>query len=316
MIILTIPATIPGRPPLHERSISAPNSWRQHVFGENMLGITGPALDEKAEIAISDTNPTLTASQASYQNSTPNQESGSPKSLAPLIIPSTSAPQAQRPSGQSSTCRRRSGSTPPEVPPKSPRMKEGSPYSRGSPFTPMSESSTPLSASTAPTSVSSTPNSALEGRSSPKLRSAASSPNPAANNYGQSEMIQQEVNTTNHRREESETTIMDRGRPKKRADSNPIKRDPSKPSVSSEERRAFEELPPGFRAVDAHSLLSASEIDNLRKQALGQASRFRVLGSKDVDALSRVRPPSPFFPYTQLPYPLISSHPLYFTQTC
>ena len=91
-----------------------------------------------------------------------------------------------------------------------------------------------------------------------------------------------------HRRGESEASIMDRGRPKKRPDGSPIKRTPSKRVASSEEQKAFETLPQGYRAVDAPSLLPATEIEVLRKQAIGQASRFEVLGSKDVEALSRV----------------------------
>jgi len=88
---------------------------------------------------------------------------------------------------------------------------------------------------------------------------------------------------------------MDRGRPKKRAEASPIKRTPSKRSGSNpisiaalvEEQKAFEHLPSGYPATTASSLLPASEVEILRKQAIGQASRFEVLNSKDVDALSR-----------------------------
>ncbi|RAL58737.1 hypothetical protein DID88_003043 [Monilinia fructigena] len=67
---------------------------------------------------------------------------------------------------------------PPQVPPKSARMMEHSPYHKSSPFTP---SSTTLS--TAPTSAittATTPNSPREGRSSPKpwLMTGRSSPKP------------------------------------------------------------------------------------------------------------------------------------------
>jgi hypothetical protein len=93
---------------------------------------------------------------------------------------------------------------------------------------------------------------------------------------------------------------MDRGRPTKRAEGPPIKRTVRKRSPSmSEEQKAFEMLPQGVRATEASGLLPANEIVALRKQAIGQASRFEVLTSKDVDALSRVRTlssPSPFPP--------------------
>lgn len=260
--------------------------------------ISGPALDENAEIAISDTTTPTTglASEESSQNTTPRQGSPkqplSPKILAPLVIPSTSA-LPQRLIRQNSLSRLRSGSTPPDVPPKSARMKEGSPYSKSSPFTPMSASTTSLT-STASTSVSNTPNSAPEGRSSPKPWSAGPSPNPNAmgHNRGQSETTQRQGHTMGHRRGESEASIMDRGRPKKRADGSPIKgvvRTASKrTAASAEEQKAFETLPPGHRPSDAPGLLPASEIEGLRKQAIGQASRFEVLSSKDVENLSRV----------------------------
>ncbi|KAH7350591.1 Up-regulated during septation-domain-containing protein [Rhexocercosporidium sp. MPI-PUGE-AT-0058] len=188
--------TIPGRPPLHERSISAPgNSWRQHVFGESMLScISGPALDENAEMAISPDSgsngqaqaniqetsqffddedisqplpaPTSYSSRNKSRSASPKQQPLSPKSLTPLVIPqSTSTQPQQRLNRQSSTSRMRSRSgsgssgSPPDVPPKSARMMEVSPHPRASPYTPMSgSSSTLLSASTAATSVSTTPN--------------------------------------------------------------------------------------------------------------------------------------------------------------
>ena len=106
---------------------------------------------------------------------------------------------------------------------------------------------------------------------------------------------------------------MDRGRPKKRSPSegSPVKRSNSKRSPSiptsacpssqtqaqvsetnsprdrSEEQRAFEHLPTGHSATTAHTQLPTSEIATLRKQAIGQASRFQVLCTKDVEALSR-----------------------------
>ncbi|TVY29226.1 hypothetical protein LHYA1_G002931 [Lachnellula hyalina] len=293
--------TIPGRPPLHERSISAPgNSWRQHVFGESMLlCISGPALDENAELAISDIGKTQ-GRRNRADSSSPKPRPLSPRSLAPLIIPSTSSPQPQqRFIKQISNTRLRSESTPPEVPPKSARMKEIYSHGRSSPFTPMSSTT---SLSTAPTSVSNTPlstipstgsnattptSSALEGRSSPKpWTGPVIAPSPMGHSRGQSESTQRSAFTMGHRRGESEASIMDRGRPKKREDGSPLKRKLSKRSASIEQQ-AFELLPSGHRPTDILSALPASEIETIRKQAMGQASRFEVLNSKDVESLSR-----------------------------
>lgn len=93
-----------------------------------------------------------------------------------------------------------------------------------------------------------------------------------------------------HRRGESEsgTSIIDRGRPKKRTDGSPIKRVPSKKaSPTSEEQLAFDYLPQGVRPNQASSKLTIQEMETLRHQALGQVTRFEVLNSRDVDALSR-----------------------------
>jgi hypothetical protein len=74
----------------------------------------------------------------------------------------------------------------------------------------------------------------------------------------------------------------------KRLDGSPLKR---KPSVRNpEEQNAFETLPEGIKAAEASTSLPADEIEMLRKQAFAQASRFKVLSSKDVDMLSRVSP--------------------------
>ncbi|KUJ15954.1 uncharacterized protein LY89DRAFT_685840 [Mollisia scopiformis] len=188
----------------------------------------------------------------------------------------------------------------------------------------MSSSSTSLlSASTAPTSTSTTPNSALpmpsfpaEGRSSPKPSTSAPTSSPMGHLRGQSDaprtLTHQRsfpLHNPGHRRHESESSasIMDRGRPKKRSqtpiDGSPIKRSLSKRSPTSspiitnttervekeksEEQKAFEHLPSGIRATDATTHLPAPEILTLRKQAIGQASRFEVLAAKDVEALSR-----------------------------
>jgi hypothetical protein len=84
---------------------------------------------------------------------------------------------------------------------------------------------------------------------------------------------------------------MERGRPRKRNKTigAVVKRPLSKRSKSAE-RRAFEQLPKGWKANDAVNTLSHSEAAALHKQALDQASRFEVLRKDDVDNLSRVCP--------------------------
>ncbi|EHL01212.1 hypothetical protein M7I_2909 [Glarea lozoyensis 74030] len=208
--------TIPGRPALHERSISAPgNSWKQHMFGESMVScISEPILDEILELDL------LDGSIASSIGATP-----------------VWTPDSQR-----------------------------SPKQWASP-TPSSSVASPQVSHTRGQSESSHPGHLKKGDK-----------------------------VSGHRRGESETSIMDRGRPKKRPDGSPVKQPTGTTTTRSrtasrssptEEQKAFATLPQGIRASNAASVMPMSEIEALRKQAFGQASRFDVLSSKDVDNLSR-----------------------------
>lgn len=84
---------------------------------------------------------------------------------------------------------------------------------------------------------------------------------------------------------------MERGRPRKRCDIVPggivVGRSISKRSRSAD-RRAFENLPQGWKSVEAPHTLPHNEAVALQKQALQQAARFEVLRKEDVEALSRV----------------------------
>jgi hypothetical protein len=221
----------------------------------------------------------------------------SPKNLAPLVIPSSTGPTPQRiaPKKQSSITVDSPVDTPPNVPPKSARMLEDkfSPQSR-TPFTPLSSSTcTPQSNTAANLSLPSTvtPISAPEGRISPfPAISTKRGPSPMGHSRGQSDTgTERSACTMGHRREQSEASIMDRGRPKKRAEGSPImlKRTADKRTLLAEQK-AFEALPEGIKATDAQQRWNAEEIVALKKQAIGQAAKFEVLGLKDVESLSRV----------------------------
>jgi hypothetical protein len=83
---------------------------------------------------------------------------------------------------------------------------------------------------------------------------------------------------------------MERGRPRKRSETAgaaSLKRTASKRSKSAE-RRAFEQLPKGWKVSDAIKMMDQHEAAALQKQALQQAARFEVLRKDDVDNLSRV----------------------------
>ncbi|KAI1408454.1 hypothetical protein F5Y13DRAFT_182663 [Hypoxylon sp. FL1857] len=288
--------TIPGRPALHERSISSPvNSWRQRHVPE-----TGSSLkeivDEMAEISISEDMQRSTSSAL--------RQPLSPKDLAPLTIPTQSGPIPRLARQLSlSRLRNKDRDNQQETAIKSARTDE-SPRTR-TPFTPASTSvsaTTPMSATTNMTnSTLPTPVSApAECRSSPKPWERLGAATPIGNTQQSSDHMatpKAEPGTQtrtgsamSHRRGHSESgSIMDRGRPRKRSDGTPIgghKRSASKRSISAE-RRAFETLPQGWKSTEAVRALDASEVVYLQKQALGQALRFEVLRKDDVESLSK-----------------------------
>ncbi|TAQ83643.1 hypothetical protein B7494_g8032 [Chlorociboria aeruginascens] len=274
--------TIPGRPPVHERSISAPNSWRQHAFADTMIScITGPALDERPE-----TVPEVVDCEIPSRSFT--KKPTSPKLLTPLVIPANPGASNPRLIRHTSVSQLMRPDSPPDVPPKSARMFESPAYQRNNPpFTPNTSTTTTNHIP----SVSSTPKSAPEGRSSPK---PWANPNSGANvlghSRGQSDVSSRSGQALGHRRGESDASIMDRGRPKKRLDGSTIKGTTEAGSRREEEhilQKAFEALPQGIRATEAASKLTESDMAALKMQAFGQASRFDVLNSKDVEALSR-----------------------------
>ncbi|KAK3326343.1 Up-regulated during septation-domain-containing protein [Apodospora peruviana] len=289
--------TIPGRPPLHERSISAPGpSWKQHHLVECMRLPRDQVPDERAEHnATAQHTVQVSRSQAELRQPL------SPKSLTPLVIPpvNSAAPRLTR---QISLSRLRSGSTPIEPTLRSAKTDD-SPKAR-TPFTPLSAAlSTPRSAatSTLTTSTLPTPISApVESRSSPKpwerianyaVVGTPKETGPDVFSTPKAEPTEpRSASTIGHRRNQSESgSIMERGRPRKRNDSNGgsiLKRAESKRSKSAE-RRAFEQLPKGWKATDAMNMLSQGEVAALQKQALQQAARFEVLRKEDVDNLSR-----------------------------
>lgn len=91
------------------------------------------------------------------------------------------------------------------------------------------------------------------------------------------------VSAGGHRRGASESSaIMDRGRPRKRSEA----RNDGKRGKSAE-RKAFEDLPEGWKPSEAVHNLSVVEAATLQRQAHGQAERFEILRAEDVEALSK-----------------------------
>ncbi|KAI1270539.1 hypothetical protein F5Y18DRAFT_414240 [Xylariaceae sp. FL1019] len=277
--------TIPGRPALHERSISTPvNALREplQLDSRNGGGLSG-SVPKDSSVSLK------------------RQAPLSPKDLAPLTIPNHigALPGLAR---KISLSRLRSGNAQQDQNGRSNRI-DGSPKAR-TPFTPFTPSTTsaslttPMSASTyMTTSTIPTPVSApAESRRSPTPWEK-----PTAPMNGSLPQTSTEIGTApkpetrsassmSHRRGQSESgSIMERGRPRKRYDGTPIgvsqRRNESKRSLSAE-RRAFEYLPQGYKPTEAIQTLEQAEVAYLQKQALGQAARFQVLRKEDVEKLS------------------------------
>ncbi|KAF5010030.1 hypothetical protein FDECE_3809 [Fusarium decemcellulare] len=268
--------TIPGRPPFHERSISAPgNSTRKHQLADTFLYISSD--DEGPE--------PYSARKETPRVSPLPVAPASPKHLAPLVIPKSDAHLPHLRRQQSLNC----------FPTRSDSLRtgrvNGSPRSR-TPFTPnssMPDLSTPKSASTNATSCGTLPTPV----SAPPMESRTSSPKPWEGHRTSPIVMAEPISTfRGHRRGGSESSgMMDRGRPRKRPDlrnnNGPIiQRTESKRSKSSEQK-AFEKLPTGLKQPDASEQLEQSEITLLQKQAFEQVERFEVLKVADVEALSK-----------------------------
>ncbi|KAI1284092.1 Up-regulated during septation-domain-containing protein [Xylaria sp. FL0933] len=285
--------TIPGRPALHERSISTPvNTLRLNLRAEPR------DVHETSETRCNNGRST-TPNPAKM----PSRQPLSPKDLAPLTIPSQTGhfPALAR---KLSLSRLRSGSNQQDQPVRPPRPDE-SPKTRApfTPFTPISatgSTSTPRSAtaytnSTIPTPISAPPDSRRSPSPWEKPHSAVATAVPqSATDIPSVPKPDPEVRCASamaHKRGQSDSgSIMERGRPRKRIDGTPIgtkhRRTESKRSLSAE-RRAFETLPQGYRPKDAITKLDQAETTHLRNQALGQAARFEVLRKEDVDNLSK-----------------------------
>ncbi|KAI1467987.1 Up-regulated during septation-domain-containing protein [Daldinia caldariorum] len=286
--------TIPGRPALHERSISSPiNSWRQR----RVFDSTTTSLKECPEESLENSN--------DVQKSTPTlKQPRSPRDLAPLTIPTQYGP-IPRLARQLSLSRLRSRDTQQESTIRSARAESPKTRTLLTPASSLASATTPMSTTTAVTnSTLPTPLSApAECRSSPKpwdrlgsttpITTTQQTVDPSATPKVEPETQPRANPSPSHRRGRSDSgSIMDRGRPRKRSDGTPIggggglKRSNSKRSVSAE-RRAFENLPQGWKPSDAVKNMDSAEAAFLQKQALGQTLRFEVLKKDDVENLSK-----------------------------
>ncbi|KAL8670359.1 MAG: hypothetical protein Q9168_005101 [Polycauliona sp. 1 TL-2023] len=311
--------TIPGRPPLLERSMSVPAvPLRSSVEEPNQLT---PRAAEFCQppIEMESQNGTHTAAPGS--KFAKRSSSLMARDLAPLIIPSSLSKNHDRERNTSRESNVDVGTLPPRVPPKSPRTER-----RASPRADRSQHSTQSSVSTNYSVASSaTSSSSIFGRASPRLASDArrmesplgrahpmsavdkSSPDSLwsklfrlespsrlkrvemleTSNSQISEICPTPSSTTStHQRWLSDASAVSRGRLASKETlsykrySRPVVRSPS----ANKRGRG---LPTGFKATDVPRQVADTELRGLRQQADEQVSHFEVLQAKDVSMLSK-----------------------------
>ncbi|KAF2762076.1 hypothetical protein EJ05DRAFT_535357 [Pseudovirgaria hyperparasitica] len=281
--------TIPGRPALlrsasavpvgHERCSSAPgNAWHQGPFGDALLScVTGPA-----PLRPDHWNRDIFTSDSPHSAALPYTSQISKKPLSPILSP-TAVPRPVLKVDTKTTLVDDDNDVPPRPPPKSPLMSR-----RGSPALRRMNSDGKI-APLFPAGPQSAP--ALEGRRSPNFSQGAGSISHRAI-ASATERKKSPISEMNsslqarplHSRNQSDNTIMDRGRPYKQ-----LNRERSR--TCSETGKSAQtdtwHLPPGVRLSEALIHLPDDERASLHKQSMYQAEKFAVLHKKDVTVLSR-----------------------------
>ncbi|KAI9832433.1 MAG: hypothetical protein M1838_005643 [Thelocarpon superellum] len=242
--------TIPGRPPLHERSASAPGTADFDGVSRTTLGTPKPQNSRNTPW------PVINAAAT-------KRKSLSPINLSRLVIPRSGEDDGQdiwrlREEGEDSE-----EGTPPLPPPKSPWMTAGLSRYPTAPAN-MSYSPGPSTSS----SSSKPPMTAPGDRSFPAWPVAT--PTRTQSPPG-------------HQRQNSEAVAADRGRPTRRA--NDMVREQS--VANSISTIASAELPAGIRPVDMRSHVSDTSTADVYRHAHDQALNFEVLQMKDVTSMTR-----------------------------
>ncbi|KYK60309.1 hypothetical protein DCS_01446 [Drechmeria coniospora] len=260
--------TIPGRPPAFERSRSAPEdvgSPTKHRIAAPSSGLHGADYDMAN--AINDVQSLVSPGPRS------------PQHLAPHDMQNRRTPSSMLRSKES-MARIRSDSQPPmegrsnrlEVSPM-PRTRFSP--SASTPDLTYARSTSAHSASTLPM----TPGSASfeKAHRSPVPMDPAAMLQPGDAHYDPGH---------GHQRASESGRQGDRGRARRRTEV-PTSNVGEAMGDPGSERKAFQELPKGWKPSDAVTRMSAVDVANLQRQACGQAERFEVLQMEDVHGLSK-----------------------------
>ena len=270
MALTTVSATIPGRPPLHERSASAP--------GTAGYGISRTTVNS-GKAARNTPWPVVIGAVV-------KRKSLSPVNLSRLVIPSedmgSSTTELRYQCDQPGLDEESDEGTPPLPPPKSPWMEERA--------TPMKRCPTAPANMSAPCRSNGQPQTQTQHQlqQTPSQTHVDGIPMTAPEERGYPRpwaTPTRSQSPSGHLRQMSEGGIMERGRPTQRL-IEPISRQQS--AANSVGTTASADLPSGVRASEVPAAWSGSDIATLQEQAREQAADFRILAAKDVQSISRV----------------------------
>lgn len=234
---------------------------------------------------------------ASQQN-TPVTATEPPKTAAKPLSPIISPMASPRPLLKLDTATLGEFDLPPQVPPKSPAVeRKGSP----APLVLSSKASrTQLMTPATMTSAGNTPLSAVDFRRSPNTMPLSTPPTAFTNPFSSASPASSRGSprverkdplaaaAASHARNQSESSIMDRGRPSRRPSKSTRHRAMSETTNLEAAAQDTWQLPQGMRVAEASRRLSDADKSLLHKQAYDQAGNFEVLNKRDVASLSRV----------------------------
>lgn len=278
-------ATIPGRYPIHERSNSAPgSSWGRSPFEDIIL----EPVSEPVILPPEGDNETGGQDQRSLETSTKESNAADPEPEKPPAVP----PKSPR-----TVLRKPSTTQPPKSRFNAPLATDVSLNNQASTTSSPGESASPSHITSQWQGAHSRPRAAtaLDGRRSPHMwnllsgsescRHKRSESASAGTSFTGGTQEQNRAVRHEHKRDFSETSIMDRGKPPKKDRSLERKMSKRRPP---EENMPFLTLPSGLTPQDASSVLAPEDIERLQEQARCQAEKFEVLKYSDVKKLSQV----------------------------
>lgn len=274
--LISPPATIPGRNPVHGRSISAPETTANRTPFERSIQepISEPLiLFSQVEVQVQEApvkneelrDVSRSASAAGFVSPSDNKEGILPQKSFIMDIDEEE-------------------DIPPAVPPKSPRLANRAMMALPN----ISETHlvTPKSSDSSLRPRAATAMEIRPRRHIAELHRRNESTPAATVCSAKAQQIKAKPRVTKQKHEAGETLMQCHERSKRRRSllGNRL----SKQFVLKEKTTKYAQLPTGYNLPEAKSQFSSSDVEKLRKQARDQAEKFRVLQYHEVKNLSKV----------------------------